>query len=443
MKLNQIFAASCTSCALALLLHQPLFATGTDPQDQSSTAQAATADAPSTSPQPAAMDAEGPLSRWLDLNTLSFSYRYREMSDNDGFHLFHTGQERSLIDGRFKLDDAGKYSINFHVSSGRYFNWAYADSIGTGFGDLANASVNRFSPAQTLRFYEAVGADPVGLASVHIASRGWEMYVRQLYFSATPIKQLSFEYGGMAFERGANTEITTYDEDGYLEGGRVRVRDPQHLFFDQISATVGFVGDYFTPNLFDHENGFTSTNYHQFLAEKKLGHRLKASVDYTYQNGSDTLREGLLVRLPKIHLLDTARLEMYQRTNTVNLQGESFAPASGFAFTGSKTFAKKFQLEGGYDTIDQHYTVLTGSRFLDSVGFSINGDSWSLGPRFFTRANLKLDDYVTLFGFYTHQLSTNYYTVNKEGMNFGMTVDFRSLLNSKLHLGMAKDHSND
>lgn len=442
MKLNKSFAAGCTSCALALLIHQPLFAAGTEPQDPSATAQSATNTSAPTQ-QPGAVDSEGPLSRWLDMNTLSFSYRYREMSDNDGFHLFHTGQERSLIDGRFKLDDAGKYSVNFHVSSGRYFNWAYADNIGTGFGDLAGASLSRFSNAQLGRFFAASAADPVGVASIHIASRGWEMYVRQLYFSATPIKQLSFEYGAMGFERGANTEITSYDEDGYLEGGRVRLRDPQHLFFDQISATFGYVGDYFDPNLFHHQDGFTSTNYRQFLAEKKVGHRLKASVDYTYQNGSDTLREGLLVQVPKTHVLDSARVELYQRTNTVTLQGASFAAANGFAFTGSKTFAKKFQLEGGYDTIDQHYTVLTGSRVLDAVAFSINGDSWSIGPRFFTRANLKLDDYVTLFGFYTHQLSTNYYTVNKEGMNFGMNIDFRNLLNNKLHLGMAKDKTNN
>jgi hypothetical protein len=34
---------------------------------------------------------EGPLSRWLDLNTLSFSMRYRNVANMDGVHLFDFG----------------------------------------------------------------------------------------------------------------------------------------------------------------------------------------------------------------------------------------------------------------------------------------------------------------------------------------------------------------
>lgn len=365
------------------------------------------------------------------MNTLSFSYRYRNMADTNGFHLFATGQQRGLIDGRFKFDREGKYSVNFHVSSGRYFSWAYADSIGSGFGDLAGASLNTFTPAQTAKFFTAIAADPF---TDNIASRGWQMYVRQLYFSASPIKQLGFEYGSLAIERGASTEVTSYDEDGYVTGERLRIRDPKHLFADQIVTTFGYVGDYFHPSFFDRGDHLTRSNYHQFLAQKAIGKRLLASVDYTSHNKVDTMREAVRVNVAESRFLDSARLELYQRTNNVVLQGASFGTGAGFAFTGTKTIRKTVTLEGGYSAIDSHYPVLTGSRFLESVAYNLNADTIGIGRRPFVRASVKVSPYASLFGFYTHQLASDYYTLNQQGMNFGATIDFKKLLQDKVHL---------
>lgn len=381
---------------------------------------------------------EAPASRWLTLNTLSFSYRWRDVADSHGYHLFDAGQERALIDGKLKLDGEGKYTVNFHVSTGRYFNWAYADSIGAGFGSTAANSLPYYSPTQLANLYAAFAADPKGYAdfSSHIASRGWRLGVRQFYFSGTPIKQITFEYGGLGIERGANTEITSYDEDGYLAGERLRIKDPQHLFFDQVAVTYGYMGDYFTPNFFDRADRLTQSNYHQFLVDKRFGRRFKASADYTWENRTDTIREAVLVKMPETRILDAARLELYQRVNAVTLQGETFGSGNGFAITGSKNIAKRFLLEGGYATIDRSYAALAGDRVI-ATGFAFNGDSWGLGSRIYTRANLKLNDYFTLFGFYTHSVNETYYLLTRQGMNFGMTVDFKNLLNNKLHLGIA------
>jgi len=429
-----------TTCAF--LLAQHALAQDTAPavaQDTSGNAIAGGPPQPNdAATPPVQVGAEGPLARWLTMNTFSFSYRWRDLADSNNYRLFDTGQERTLIDGRFKLDAEGKYSVNFHVSSGRYFNWAYADSIGKGFGDSATGSLGRYTPAELGQLYGAIAADPVGTADItnHLASRGWETYFRQLYFSATPIKQVTLEYGGLGIERGVNTEITSYDEDGYLAGERLRLRDPQHLYFDQIAVTYGYLGDYFVPNFFDRGDRLAQSNYHQFLVEKNFGHRLKASADYTWQNRTDTLREAVLVKVPESRILDSARLELYQRTDAVSFQGETFGTGAGFAFTGSKTFAKKFQLEGGYDTVDQNYADLAGSRVL-AISFAFNGDSYSIGPRFFTRANYRIDPYFTLFGFYTHALATDYYMLNRQGMNFGLTVDLKNFLDNKFHLGIA------
>ena len=42
--------------------------------------------------------------------------------------------------------------------------------------------------------------------------------------------------------RGQSTEITTYDNDAYVTAGRVSVRRPREVFFDDISVSVGYVG---------------------------------------------------------------------------------------------------------------------------------------------------------------------------------------------------------
>jgi hypothetical protein len=78
-------------------------------------------------------------------------------------------------------------------------------------------------------------------------SRGWGMPVRQLYMSATPISQITAEFGGLGIERGVNTEMTSYDDDGYMTGERVRFHDPKHVFFDQIAVTYGYLGDIYFP----------------------------------------------------------------------------------------------------------------------------------------------------------------------------------------------------
>ena len=44
--------------------------------------------------------------------------RYRNMFDDNGYHLFGFGQQRSLADGRVKLDREGKYSIHSRASGG-------------------------------------------------------------------------------------------------------------------------------------------------------------------------------------------------------------------------------------------------------------------------------------------------------------------------------------
>jgi hypothetical protein len=261
------------------------------------------------------------------------------------------------------------------------------------------------------------------------------MYFRELYFSATPIKQLTLEFGSLGIERGAGTEATTYDDDGYISGERLRIHDSAHLYADEISFTSAYEGDILQPNFFNRAERLGQSNYRQIMAEKHFGSRLNTSADYTFDKGTHTIREAAHLKVPELKAIDGIRVELYQRVNNYLLEGQTFYAHQGAAVTLSRTIRKSFQIEGGYADVDPDYGVLTGSRVMAAVGFSMNGDAYLTGQRLFTRANWKVTPYISLFGYYTHELVVplDYLQVNKQSLNYGATIDFKNIL-TKLHV---------
>jgi len=377
--------------------------------------------------------------RWLDLVELSNSERYRNSYNQGGFHNFEAGQERDLLIARIKLDQDARYFIGIRASSGRYFNWAYAEFAGQSrtervkLAGLDGQSAAAKTPAENAEQTAAKIADPAGALVSGGASNGWEFYVRELYMSATPVKAATVEFGSFGFERGYGSEITTFDNDGYLTGERVRIQDPKHLFFDQIGFTTadfGFVG---TPNLFDRGSGFGISNYRQAFVKKQLNRRVGFSADYTSQIGTNTLRQAALVGTKESKLVDSVRVETYQRLNTITLQGLPISGGSGFAVTADKQIGKRLNMDAGFASIDENYTVYGNSRYLHSSGFTLNGDTYGLGNRPFTHASLKIAPGVTAFGYYTHAVGSGVAArvldLNKQGLNAGLTFDFKAWAN--------------
>jgi hypothetical protein len=199
--------------------------------------------------------------------------------------------------------------------------------------------------------------------------------------------------------------------------------------------TNAYEGDIFQPNFFARAERLGQANYRQVLVGKKFGNRLNSSVDYTYDKGTDIVREAIQIKAPELKVLDAARFELYQRVNDTALQGEIFRSHQGAAVTLSKTFQKRFQLDGGYVSVDRDYGVLTGSRLLAVAGFSMNGDAFLTGNRVFARANWKIAPFIALFGYYTHEVTvpTSFIQLNKQSINCGGTIDFKEML-TKLHV---------
>lgn len=368
------------------------------------------------------------LSRWVDLTEMSESQRYRNSYDGNGMRLFDNGQQRTALAGRIKLDPNEHYFVAVRATSGRFFNWAYADYAGHDFLYYATRTIAHLSPAAQAEFFAGLAADREH-AGLTFHANGWKFFVRDLYGSATPIKQLTAELGSIPIERGYSSEITSFDDDGYIAGERIRIHDAAHLGIDEISFTNAYLGDLTTPNLFARGQRLGESNYRQVAAKKIINKRVAVSAEYNWVSKTDTLREAAVVKLPESKLVDDVHVELYQRLNTVNLQGKNFAGGNGFAVFASKK-AGRVSGDFGYATVDPNYGVYINSRFLTDVGFSINGDTYGTGNRIFSHVSVKLSPVVTAFGFYTHVVSGNDYTYNKQGLNAGMKFDLKELVNT-------------
>jgi hypothetical protein len=257
------------------------------------------------------------ISRWFELDALSIATRYQFIKNGNGATAANSDQFQFVAKGRFKFDAKGKYSVNVGLQTGSVFNGGWNP---TGWGTGRGVS---------------------------------NIFVKQLYFEARPVKGLSIQVGGIGINNGVNTEVTGYDNDGYIMGERVSLKFPKHLYFDEIHLTNANIGDLNRPNVFRRFKRLDESNYHQFLVIKSLNKRVSFSGDYTFEAGMDTLRQAVRVKVPETKLFDTLLFENYQRLDP--------QPGYGFNLQGDKKVTKDLTLLGGFARIDR--SILNGDRF--------------------------------------------------------------------------------
>ena len=304
-------------------------------------AQGQTAPPPQQTPAPV-------LARWIDVQNATLNTRYRFADNSAGTVTTNQIQHRESLRARFKFDAPGTYALNIGVFSGSRFTSSW-NNTGIGLGDWQNT-----------------------------------LGVRALFFAAQPIAGVEAQYGSLFIVKGESTEITTYDEDGYVIGQRISLRRPRDLFFDEISVTVA----YFTSD--PAEFGVSKRmkylderpNYGHFLVDKKAGTRAGVSVDVTSVGGARTWRAAANVNTREVRVVDSVLFENYKRTNR--------NPAYGFALTANKALTPKLGLSGGYARIDPFYGGLNSDRFHIGTRLFV-GAAYALSSRFtasafFTRA---------------------------------------------------------
>jgi hypothetical protein len=259
------------------------------------------------------------VTRWVDFQAgnLQMRYRYTETSAQK----VATSQAQDWINfkGRFKFDKKAKYSVTALAQSGTSFTGSW-NSTGWGSGTAAH-----------------------------------DYQIRQMYFSAAPVKGFEASFGSIAPWRGESTEITTWDNDGYLAGERLSVKRPKNLYFDEVGFTTAYFGDLTKPDFFQRSNRLLDArNFYQYFASKKVNKYLSASGDYTSQAGARFVHAGVTVKAPMV-VLDSVKYEQYVRYGTKG--------GSGFGIYGEKNVTKKFAAGVGYGTVDKYFVTVNADRF--------------------------------------------------------------------------------
>jgi hypothetical protein len=311
--------------------------------------------------------------RWFDLQsaTLATRGRWAEPEPTGTVHQAEM-QHRERFEGFFKADKKAKYTLHATVSSGFYFSRAFAE---TGWGKL---------------WYNEIGPN---------------MYVRQLYGVAKPIEGIELSAGSMPLVRGAVSEAISYDEDGWITGERISIKRPKQIFFDEVSVTNAYLGDFYKANFFARTDRMERSNYRQVLFAKKAGKRVYSSVDYTFSPGlghtQHYVRFGTVIDT-KGYFLDHFRAAAYVRPTP--------GRGAGFEVMGDRHFGTRGFVQSGFVFVDQDYgNMISAAESANNPkasntqgyapGGNLNADRFTRGhaPFLLVRYNLAKDLELEMF----------------------------------------------
>jgi hypothetical protein len=214
------------------------------------------------------------LGRWLDVQQASLNLRYREQENTEGVILNNAIQHQEQFRFRFKLDPAARYTVHFGAFTGANFGSGW-NNTGLGTGDFAGSLV-----------------------------------FKQLFAAAEPIAGVEVQAGSMYPWRGESTEVTAYDNDGYVTGVRASVRRPARLFFNEVTYTYANLDGAAPPNAFRRFDQFDDLNYQQIGVMKAIGKRAGSSFEFATHGGVESLRAALRMRTPELRVVDAILVEV-------------------------------------------------------------------------------------------------------------------------------------
>lgn len=309
--------------------------------------------------------------RWLDVQNIHLSSRFRWVQSDDGRITSSTHQWQPNVRARLLFDREARYSIHIGAFAGNQFVSSW-NNTGGGIGDFTG-----------------------------------DFNVKQLFVAAEPVPGLEFQVGGLYLVRGENSEITSYDNDGFIVGERIALRRERGVV-SQVVGTIGHIGDYRTPNVFKRFDAMGDINYGQILIGARLGPYFNASADYTYEDSRDIVREGVTFRAPELALPLTAlRLEAYQRVSSIAGQG--------FNLAGDLRLTPAFTVTAGVAHVDRNYLI---------PGFtSPNADRFERGTRFYSQGTYALTRDLSVGWFHGEAFNVDYPIPNEHRWEILVTIN--------------------
>ncbi len=305
---------------------------------------------------------------WFDAQTFQLLARYHYVDPATPTPQANQMQTFEQLRFRVKSDPAAHVAVSFGFSSGSTFIGSWND---TGIG--------------------------TGTRRLHIG-------LRLLSLDATPIAGVTAQVGSLQLARGESTEITTFDNDGYMTGERLTARRPHELFFDDITIARGYVGDPNTPSVFDRLHRLGDFNYQQYLLARHIGTRLWASGDYTRWQQADITHAAARALVPELRFVDTLKYEQYTRASA------KADTVYGFAVSGDKKLLPPLIVTFGYADIDKNYGGL-------------NADRFQRGRRFFGIASYTLSPVLTLSTFVGRAVYNDYAVSNHTRVDVFLTYN--------------------
>jgi hypothetical protein len=316
--------------------------------------------------------AEAPsIRRWVDLQNVHLSSRFRWVESNSGRITSSTHQWQANLRVRFLLDPDARYSVQLGAFTGNQFVSSW-NNTGGGVGTVTH-----------------------------------DFNVKQLFLAAEPVGGLEFQVGGLYLNRGENTEIVSYDNDGFIVGTRATVRRESGVL-SQVVATAGHLGDLRTPNVFKRLDSLADVNYGQMLVGLRAGSRVNVSADYTYEDGRDILREGVTIRVPEsVAPLTAIKLESYQRVSEVTGQG--------FNVSGDLRLTRAFTVTAGVAHVDRNYLI---------PGYtSPNADRFERGSRFYSQGTYAISRDLSVGWFQGEAFDADYSIPNEHRWEVLVTLN--------------------
>ena len=320
-----------------------------------------------SSPVSASGDSPRQFHRWIDFQSGTIEIRYRHIESSAGETTANQIQHKQAFKGALKLDAAGHYTLQSSLGTGNSFTGSW-DATGAGTGQPA-----------------------------------WDFRVRRLFVQAVPTSGFELSAGSFDALRGEGSEITTLDNDAYLEGYRVSIKRPSRLHVDEVAVTLAYLGDLNEPNVFTRLDRMSDHNYSQILVAKRwtlaaggaagvTGNGLRRdeiaiSCDWTALEGVDTLRQAVRLASHALAVVDGVRFEHYWR-----ISGDK---AYGFAMVVDKALTRRLTAAGGFSHTDRNFPPL-------------NGDRYGRGKRLLAETRLALRPDLTLGVFYTNGLANDF-----------------------------------
>lgn len=217
----------------------------------------------------------------------------------------------------------------------------------------------------------------------------WSFNLKSLYAGQKIGSHFEAQAGGIEYDWGAGTEATYADNDGWLEGYRLRYTGSgKHWTPDKISATVGYAGDFLQPNAFARLYRMGDENYIQILASRKFNKTREISSEFDSIQAIRYNRDGVRLQKLPLVIIDELSAEALVRA--------SDNPSFGWSGSLYRTLDKKGRLRLGVFYCDMPKGIFLKGK---STIF-INGDSYQLGKRIGPTVRLTpyKDFEVSLFG---------------------------------------------